>query len=119
MERLVAEIEKVKNDTNELLDRKCVGLYTCDVIFLDTKEELCLSNYFDNQKSCFDYYFAGCYLQPGKITTIREIHINALECAIKSKLLSYANKYNRIEPKEEYLIKKFIPELSDFLLSKQ
>ena len=118
MEKLIAEIEKVKKDTDEILDRKCIGLYNCNVIFLDSKEELCLSNYFDSKKSCFDYYFAGCYIIPGKITTIREIHINALECAIKSRLLEHSHNLQALEPKELILLKKYIPDVYEYINNK-
>lgn len=88
MDRLLAEIERVKNDTDTLLDKKCIGLYNTMVVFVEDGKTMNLTeSYFKDKNSFFDYSYAGCYITPGKLTTIREIHINALECEIKNRMV--------------------------------
>ena len=119
IKKILDEIERIKKDQDKILDRKCVGQYTCDVIFIDTNEEYCVTKLFDEKKSCFDFYFAGCYLIPGKITTLREIYINALECNIRNQLLNYYKNPKGIELKYKELFKDFLPELYDYIIKDQ
>ena len=84
MEKILKEIDRIKADSDPLLDKKCIGLYNAMVIFIDDGRKMNLTeSYFKEKDSCFDYSYAGCYITPGRITTIREIHINALESSIK------------------------------------
>jgi hypothetical protein len=58
------------------------------VIFIDDGRKLNLTeSYFKEKDSCFDYSYAGRYITPGKETTLRKIHINALKCEIINKQL--------------------------------
>ena len=88
MKKLLDEIERIKNDPDPLLDKKCIGLYNTTVIFIDDGRKMNLTeSYFKEKDSCFDYSYAGCYITPGKETTLRKIHINALKCEIINKQL--------------------------------
>ena len=88
MKKLLDEIERIKNDPDPLLDKKCIGLYNTSVIFIDDGRKMNLTeSYFKEKDSCFDYSYARCYITPGKETTLRKIHINALRCEIINKQL--------------------------------
>lgn len=93
--RIKAEIERIRNDVDPNLDRKCIGLNNVTVVFFDTRKQYNLSGdqfeerlYFAQKGSCFDPYYSGCYIVPGEVTTLRAIHIRALECRLKEKLVS-------------------------------
>lgn len=116
MERIRKEIERIQNDKDIELDRKCIGLYNTAVVFMDTGEQYNLSeDYFQKKDSLFDPCWGGCYITPGEITTLRKIHINALMCEAKARLVRdyYEYRYDRIGiPKdrtEDY--KDFVPAL--------
>lgn len=111
MEKFIAEIKRIKNDPDPLLDRKCIGLYNTMVVFLDDGSRMNLTeSYFKDKNSCFDYSYAGCYITPGKVTTIREIHIYALECEILNiRINAMFDKYDECE------IKLYLSNFSDLL----
>ena len=112
MERLLEEIKKIQNEVNPILDKKCIGLYNTTVVFLENGNQMNLTDdYFKNIKSSFDPYFAGCYITPGKVTTIREIHINALKSEVRNQLIKeyYEDKNNFIKKKEIFF--EYLPEL--------
>lgn len=58
---------------------------------------------------CFDYSYAGCYITPGKETTIREIHINALKSVIKNLLVEGYFKNDSFVEENKELYEKFLP----------
>ena len=68
-------------------------------------------SYFKEKDSCFDYSYAGCYITPGRITTIREIHINALESQIRNILLEGYFKNGIFFEGNKELYKKYLPSL--------
>ena len=117
MEKWLKEIERVKQETDSLLDRKCIGLNSVTVIFLDTKKEYNLSeNYFAEKRSVVDPTWAGAYITPGEITTIRDIHIHAVKCDAISHLLEDYLRYGYYiaEDRMEYydkLIPAFLKEV--------
>lgn len=115
-ERALAEIERIEKDVDSRLDRKCVGLSSTEVVFLDTMERCNLSEgYFTEKNSMFDPCWTGCYITPGDITTLRKIHINALKCSVAAHLVyEYSEyRYDRIgipdDKKEYYML--FAPSL--------
>ena len=116
MERILKEIERIKNDTDSDLDRKCIGLYSTTVVFMDTGKQYNISeDYFPKKQSLFDPCVGGCYIIPGELTTLREIHIQALKCEAKSRLVRdyYEYRYDRIGiplDKQDYY-KMFVPTL--------
>lgn len=112
MEKILKEIERIKNDTDPLLDKKCIGLYNTMVVFVEDGKRMNLTeSFFKDKNSCFDYFYAGCYITPGRITTIREIHINALKSAIKNILVEkYFENKNFVEENKE-LYEKYLPKL--------
>ena len=56
MKKLLDEIERIKNDPDPLLDKKCIGLYNTMVIFIDDGRKMNLTeSYFKEKNSCFDY----------------------------------------------------------------
>lgn len=74
MEKWIAEIERIKMDTDSNLDRKCIGLNNVTIVFCDTKKQYNLTgnqfednHYFAQKGSCFDPFYAGCYVLPGEI----------------------------------------------------
>lgn len=116
MERILKEIERIKNDTDSDLDRKCIGLYNTTVVFMDTGKEYNLSeDYFQKKQSLFDPCFGGCYITPGEVSTLRQLHIQALKCEAKARLVRdyYEYRYDRIgipsDKEEDY--KTFVPAL--------
>ena len=117
MEKYIEEINRINNDRDEMLDRKCIGLNSVEVIFLDTKQRYNLSgNYFESKKSIFDPFWAGCYVVPGEITTIRDIHIRALKNQMVAILIYeyFEYQYDKVgipKDKEKYY-KEFIPSIN-------
>ena len=112
MKKLLDEIERIKNDPDPLLDKKCIGLYNTMVIFIDDGRKMNLTeSYFKDKNSYFDYSYAGCYVTPGRITTIREIHINALESSIKNILIEGYFKNDSFVEENKELYEKYLPEL--------
>ena len=112
MKRILAEIERIQNDPDALLDKKCIGLYNTMVIFLEDGKQMNLTeSYFIDKNSCFDYSFAGCYITPGSITTLRRIHIKALEAQIRNILVQKFFKNRTIDKDFEPLYEKYLPEL--------
>ncbi len=111
MIRLIEEIKRIEVDNDPILDEKCIGLYNTMVVFLKTGKIMNLSeNYFNDKNSFFDFYFAGCYITPGEITTIRKIHINALKSEIRNQLIHqyYEDKNNFNKKKELYF--EYLPD---------
>ena len=95
MKKWLDEIERIKQDTDEMLGRKCIGLNSVEVVFLDTMQRFNLSeDYFQKKKSFFDPTWAGCYIVPGEITTLRQIHIRAIECDAAQYLINYYLDYH-------------------------
>lgn len=95
MKKWLEEIERIKQDTDEMLDRKCIGLNSVEVVFLDTMQRYNLSgDYFEKKKSFFDPTWAGCYIVPGEITTLRQIHVRAIECSAAEYLIKYYLDYH-------------------------
>lgn len=112
MKRILAEIERIQNDPDALLDKKCIGLYNTVVIFLEDGKQMNLTeSYFIDKNSCFDCSFAGCYIAPGRITTLRRIHIKALEAQIRNILVQEFFKTKAIDKELESLYEKYLPEL--------
>ena len=112
MKRILAEIERIQNDPDTLLNKKCIGLYNTAVIFLEDGKQMNLTeSYFNDKNSCFDYSFAGCYITPGRITTLRRIHIKALESQIRNILIQEFFKNKTIDKELEHLYDKYLPEL--------
>lgn len=116
MERYIKEIEAIERDIDVELDRECIGLYNVTVVFLDTGEEFRLiDDYFEKKKSCFDPYWAGCYITPGEVTTLRKIIIHALQCAAKSSLIReyFGRDYrkNGVPEEKAQWYKTFVPKL--------
>ena len=112
MKKLLDEIERIKNDPDPLLDKTCIGLYNTMVIFIDDGRKMNLTeSYFKEKNSCIDYSYAGCYITPGKITTIREIHINALESQIRNILVEGYFKNGTFVEENKELYKKYLPSL--------
>ena len=112
MEKIIEEINRMKKDKDPMLDKKCIGLYNTMVVFLETKEKMNLSeSYFKDKNSCFDPSFAGCYITPGRVATLREIHINALKSELKNLLIQkyYSNASLSIEEKE--ICSQYIPDV--------
>ena len=97
MEKWLEEIERIKKDQDPMLDRKCIGIDSCSVIFLDNYECINLSsNYFQSKNSIIKDCWSGCFINPGEISTLRDIHINALNCYAKCRLINdwyYEYKY--------------------------
>ena len=112
MKKLLEEIERIKNDPDPLLDKRCIGLYNTMVLFTDDGRKMDLTeSYFKEKDSCFDYSYAGCYITPGKETTLRKIHINALKCEIiNKKLEEVCEKY----PEDCFVYYAYF--VTDFLL---
>ena len=82
------------------------------VLFIDDGRKMDLTeSYFKEKDSCFDYSYAGCYITPGRITTIREIHINALESQIRNILLGSYFKNGIFVEENKELYKKYLPSL--------
>lgn len=112
LEKELNEIEQIKNENNPILDKKCIGLYNTMVVFLEDGKQMNLTeSYFNDKNSCFDYSFAGCYITPGRITTLRRIHINALESQIRNILVQEFFKNRSIDKDFEQLYEKYLPEL--------
>ena len=112
MKKLLDEIERIQNDSDALLDKKCIGLYNTMVVFVEDGKRMNLTeSYFKDKNSCFDYFYAGCYIIPGKVTTLREIHINALKCEIRNILLQEYFAGHKNDDLEIY--KQYLPELLD------
>ena len=112
MKKLLDEIERIKNDPDPLLDKKCIGLYNTMVIFIADGRKMNLTeSYFKEKDSCFDPSFAGCYITPGKITTLRKIHINALESQIRNILVQEYVKRQSFDKELKPLYEKYLPEL--------
>ena len=112
MKKLLDEIERIKNDPDPLLDKKCIGLYNTTVIFIDDGRKMNLTeSYFKEKDSCFNYSYAGCYITPGKETTLRKIHINALESQIRNILVQEYVKRQSFDKELEPLYEKYLPEL--------
>ena len=122
MNRIIAEIERVKQDKDAILDRKCIGLNSVEVVFLDTRRKFNLtteysgkSSFFEAKDSLFDPFLAGCYIMPGEISTLREIYIHALKCQASQILINqyYAYHYDASgipeARKDEYRL--FVPAL--------
>lgn len=110
MDKWIKEIERVKNDQDAFLDRECIGVNSVTVLFLDTKERYNLSDsYFSDRHSVLDPCWAGAYIRPGEITSLREIHINAVRCDLVSHLLERYLEYKTIFGDREYY-EQFIPE---------
>ena len=86
IEKLILELEKVKKEFWD--DRKCICIDSANVYLVDEKKKLSIADYISSFGSSFDPYFAHCYLEPGKVTTIKEIYIHCLECDIKRKLVN-------------------------------
>ena len=116
MEKWLEEIERIKQDPDETLDRKCIGLNSVEVVFLDAMQRYNLSeDYFQKKKSFFDPTWAGCYIVPGEITTLRQIHIRAIECDAAQYLTNYYLNYHyyKIGIPEDRIqdYKTFVPNL--------
>ena len=112
LEKELKEIELTQNEDNPSLDKKCIGLYNTMVITLEEGKKINLTeSYFKEKNSCFDPSFAGCYITPGKITTLRKIHINALESQIRNILVQDFFKGRTIDKELEPLYEKYLPEL--------
>ena len=86
IEKLIHELEKAKNEFSDV--RKCICIDSANVYLIDEKTKLSIADYIDSLGSPFDPYFAHCYLEPGKITTIKDIYIHCLECDIKRNLVN-------------------------------
>ena len=111
MDRWLKEIERIKNDEDEMLDRQCIGFNSVSVFFLDTHEIYNLSeNYFTNKSSVVDPTWAGAYITPGEITTLRNIHIHAVICHVKSRFLDNYFQYHLIPEEEKELFKELMPD---------
>ena len=112
LEKELKEIELTQNEDNPSLDKKCIGLYKTMVITLEEGKKINLTeSYFKEKNSCFDPSFAGCYITPGRITTIREIHINALESQIRNILVEGYFKNGIFVEENKELYKKYLPSL--------
>lgn len=112
MEKILKEIDRIKADPDTLLDKKCIGLYNTTVIFLEDGRKMNLTeSYFKEKNSCFDYSYAGCYITPGRITTIREIHINALKSVIKNLLVEGYFKSDSFVEENKKLYEKYLQNL--------
>ena len=112
MEKILKEIDRIKADPDTFLDKKCIGLYNTTVIFLEDGRKMNLTeSYFKEKNSCFDYSYAGCYITPGRITTIREIHIYALESQIRNILVEGYFKNGIFVEVNMELYKKYLPSL--------
>jgi len=117
MEKWLKEIERVKQEKDAFLDRRCIGINSVTVMFLDTKQEYNLSeNYFADRHSVVDPCFAGAYITPGVITTMREIHIHAVKCDAISHLLDDYIRYgyyisNSNKEYYEQLVPGFLKEI--------
>ena len=112
LEKELKEIELTQNEDNPSLDKKCIGLYNTMVITLEEGKKINLTeSYFKEKNSCFDPSFAGCYITPGKITTLRKIHINALESQIRNILVQEYVKRQSFDKELKPLYEKYLPEL--------
>lgn len=116
MKKWLDEIERIKQDTDEMLDRKCIGLNSVEVVFLDTMQRYNLSeDYYEKKKSFFDPTWAGSYIVPGEVTTLRQIHIRAIECNAAEYLINYYldYHYDSIGIPEDRIkdYKRFVPNL--------
>lgn len=116
MEKWLNEIERIKKDPDEMLDKKCIGLNSVSIIFLDTNKEYNLTgnqfesgNYFQNKQSIFDPCWSGAYIIPGEITTLRDIHIHAITCDMISHLLEDQLRYHGLPQDKERLLHNLIP----------
>lgn len=115
MKKWLEEIERIKQEQNPMLNRKCIGIDNCSVIFLDNFERINLSNsYFEEAHSIFDPTWAGCYIVPGQICTVREIHINALKCDAISHIIDDWYRYGYYKPTCEYIPEDFIEKCNQF-----
>lgn len=121
-EKILCELKRLALAPGELIDRKCIGLNPCSVIFLDTQQEYNLTgnqneekNYFERFHSVFDPYWAGCYIRPGAITTIREIHTTALLNMLRSNLVEryFTYHFDKVRMPDELrtYYEEYIPEL--------
>ena len=122
MKDIKVEISKIRQDPNDDLDRPCIGISSVEIMFLDTKEYFNLTddsmehkNYFEKHNSLFDPTVAGCYITPGEVTTLRAIHVHALECEAARRLTEDYMRYHYdtagvpAEKKNEYT--EFVPAL--------
>ena len=99
--KLINELERVKEDFDD--NRKCICIDSANVYLIDEKKKLSMVDYIDALKGPFDPYYAHCYLEPGKVTTIKDIYIHCLECDIKRILVNdYINGVNAEANKELY-----------------
>ena len=103
MKKWLEEIKRIQNEANPMLDRKCIGIDSNTIVFLDTFEMMNLTNnYFESQKSVLDPTWAGCYIKPGEISTLREVHINAVKSDAISHIMEewYRCGYYKCDYKE-------------------
>ena len=115
MKKWLEEMERIKQDKDPMLDRECIGIDDCSVIFLDNYERVNLSsNYFQSKNSIFDPTWAGCYVVPGKICTLRDIHLHALRCHARERIINYWYENGYYKSNCDYVTEDFKEKCKQF-----